>query len=144
MRNDNDSYIRWQNIRISQLGFINNLIIGLSIALLGFIIDFIQTDNLILNNFQKLMFWIGSLLILSSIGIGIFVVINRLEDFKLTAQIARKRENKKNTEDENERTISKLLGKRTWKYFTWQIATFLIGFIAFLVLVFIELQNIII
>jgi hypothetical protein len=36
---DNDNFTRWQNIRIMQLGFANNLIILLAVGLLGFSIN---------------------------------------------------------------------------------------------------------
>lgn len=69
---NNKSYLKWQGIRISQLGFANNLIIVLAIALLGFIIDFIQTENLTLSSVQKFLFWIGCSLVLISISNNIF------------------------------------------------------------------------
>jgi hypothetical protein len=87
----NESYIRWQNIRITQLGFANNLIITLTVASLGYLMNFINSHN-ILNFFQKLLFWISSTLLIFSCFVGLLVIINRLEDFKITAQIAKKRE----------------------------------------------------
>tara|TARA_R110000850_G_scaffold18994_1_gene58191 strand:- start:374 stop:805 length:432 start_codon:yes stop_codon:yes gene_type:complete len=138
-----ESFIRWQNIRISQLGFANNLVIGITIALLGFTIDFIQGDNISLNYFQKLLFWIGCFTTLASIGIGLSVVLNRLDDFKLTAQIARKRNTVKLEGIENERAKAKLLGRKTWNLFIWQVSTFIVGFLLLLILVLIELRSII-
>jgi len=35
----NESYIRWQNIRITQLGFANNIIIGLSVGSLAYLMN---------------------------------------------------------------------------------------------------------
>ena len=139
----NTSYLKWQNIRISQLGFANNLIIALAVALLGYIIDFIQTENLTLNCFQKFLFWIGSSLIIVSIGLGIFVVLNRLEDFKITARIARKRGNKERDGIENDRIISKGLGKKTWNGFIWQVSTFIVSFLILLTMILISLKGII-
>ena len=137
------SYLKWQDIRITQLGYANNLIIALAIALLGFTIKFIQTEDLILSNFQKVLFWIICALIIISIGLGIFVVLNSLEDFKLTAQIARKRETNERDGIENDRLDSKKLGKKTWNCFIWQIVTFLVSFLCLLILVLISLKEII-
>ena len=140
---DNKSYLKWQDIRISQLGFANNLIIALAIALLGYIIDFIQTDNLILTCFQKILFWLGCSLILISIGLGIFVVINRLEDFKLTAKIARKRETGERDGIESDRLKSKRLGEKTWNGFIWQIVTFIVSFLVLITMLLISLKDIV-
>ncbi|ARV13960.1 hypothetical protein [Polaribacter sp. SA4-12] len=140
---ENKSFLKWQNIRISQLGFANNLIIALAIGLLGYIIDFIQTDNLTLTSVQKFLFWIGCSLIIISIGLGIFVVLNRLEDFKLTARIARKRETEELNEIESDRIKSKKLGKITWNGFIWQIVTFIVSFSLLIAMVLISLKDII-
>ncbi|WP_422353887.1 hypothetical protein [Roseivirga pacifica] len=140
---NNESYIRWQNIRITQLGFANNLILGISIALIGFMLDFLQTDDLVLNSCQKFLFWVGGSLTLVSIGFGLYVVFNKLDDFRLTAQIARKRETGKTDGIEDDRTESKVLGTKTWNCFIWQVSTLIVGFLLNLVLVLIEIKDII-
>jgi hypothetical protein len=137
---DNDSYVRWQNIRITQLGFANNLIILLAVALLGFGISFLK-DTTTLNSYQKFFFWCGSTLVLISIGFGIAVIINRLDDFKKTAQISRKLETGNRTGIESERQETKELGERTWNYFITQVSTFVIGFLCLLFLVLIEYSD---
>lgn len=102
MEGPNENYIRWQNYRITQLGFTINLLIILAVGLIAFTIKYLQSD-LILNGFQKILFWFGSFLTLSSIGIGLFVVVNRLEDFRITAQIALKRGRNEETKNESEK-----------------------------------------
>ncbi len=140
---DKESYIRWQNIRITQFGFANNLIIGLSIAQVGYIVNFIQSDNLVLNCFQKILFWFGGGLSLVSIALGIFVVFNRLEDFRLTAKIAKNRESDIIESLETDRKKSMKLGKKSWNTFIWQTSTFIIGFLLLLIIILIELKSII-
>ncbi len=140
----NKSYLKWQDIRIKQLGYANNLIIALAVAVLGFAINFIQTEDLILSSFQKKLFWVASSLIIISIGLGIFVILNRLEDFKLTAKIARKREKNERDGIEDDRLKSERMGKKTWNSFIWQIVTFLVSFLCLLILVLISLKEIII
>lgn len=128
---DNKSFIKWQDIRIKQLGFANNLIIGLALGVMGFAIKFIQAENFEANSIQKMLIWIGGIAILISILLGLILIINRLEDFKLTAQIARKRESNNRQGIENDREKSKKLGKKTWNYFVWQVSTFFVGFLIF-------------
>lgn len=135
----NDKYIRWQAIRIKQLGFINNLVLGLSVGLLAYNFKFILPDEVRLNSIQKILFWISSFLTVISVFIALILSINRLEDFRLTAQIARKEEKKKTDNIEIERAQSNKLGKKTWCLFTWQIATFLIGFLTSAIYIIIEL-----
>lgn len=141
---NNDSFVRWQNIRIAQLGFANNLLIALAVALVGFTLEFIQADELILNCIQKILFWIGIVLCVISMALGVFVVINRLEDFKLTAQIARKRETENTSGINEDRAVTDKLGKKTWNCFIWQVVTFSIGFLLLLIMILIELIDIIV
>ena len=134
-----NKYIRWQAIRINQLGFINNLILGLSLGLIAFNFNFILPDDIVLNCFQKFLFWISAILTVISVFISLILAINRLEDFRLTAQIARKEEKKLTENIEIDRAKSDKLGKRTWCLFIWQIATFLIGFLTSAIYIIIEL-----
>lgn len=134
-----DKYIRWQAIRINQLGFINNLAIGLSLGLLAYNFNFILPDDIELNCLQKVLFWISTVLTVVSVFIGLILSINRLEDFRLTAQIARREEKKETENIEIDRAKSEKLGKKTWCLFTWQIVTFLIGFLTSAIYIVIEL-----
>ncbi len=137
---ENGSYTRWQNIRITQLGFANNLLILLSVALLGFYSKFL-IDCYNLNPYQKFFICIFFFLIIVSTGLGIFVMLNRLEDFKLTAQIVRKRETNKRNGIESDRGKAKILGERTYCYFIWQAVTFLGAFITGLIVLVIEFND---
>lgn len=137
---ENESYVRWQNIRITQLGFANNLLILLSVALLGFYFKFLS-DCDILNNYQKFFICACFLLIIVSTGLGILVMLNRLEDFKLTARIARKRETNQRKGIENDREEAQILGDRTYNYFIWQAVTFFCAFITGLIVIAIEFND---
>lgn len=141
---EGNSYIRWQNIRIAQLGFANHLFIVLAVALLGFILEFIQQKDLVLSTSQKFLFWLGCLFILSSISLGLLVILIRLQDFKLTAQIARKREKQQKENIAIDREKAKQLGKRSWLYFRSQIFTFFISFLNLLIFVLTVLKDTII
>jgi hypothetical protein len=130
----NESYIRWQNIRITQLGFANNFIIALTVSSLGYLMNFIDKSNLF-NVCQKLLFWFGCPLLLISCLLGLILIINRLEDFKITAQIARKRELGENMDIEILRNQTKEIGKKTWNLFIWQVCTFFIGFVCLIIII---------
>ena len=132
------TYGKWENHRIAQLSFINNLIIGLSVALIGYVFEFIQPSTIVFNCIQKFFFWIGTLLSILSIAIGLFVAINRLEDFRLTAKIARDREKNNRENIQSDRGNAKIIGKKTWNGFIWQIVTFGISFLCFSITILIE------
>lgn len=86
------SFVRWQAIAIAQMGYAVNLILTFATAALGFALATIK------NLSQKSPCWGGCFLVLAgislmiSITIGICCVLNRLRDFRESAQIARKRE----------------------------------------------------
>lgn len=130
----NESYIRWQNIRITQLGFANNLIIALTVSSLGYLMNFIDKSNLF-NGWQKLLIWFGCPILLISCLLGLILIMNRLEDFKITAQIARKRELGQNMDIEILRNQTKEIGKKTWNLFIWQVCTFFIGFVCLIIII---------
>ncbi len=130
----NASYTRWQNIRITQLGFANNLIIGLSVGSLGYLMNFINNTNSF-NTFQKILIWIDCPLLLISCLVGLLLIINRLEDFKITAQIVRKREFEENMNIEILRSLTKELGEKTWNLFIWQVSTFFAGFVSLIIII---------
>ena len=132
------TYGKWENHRIAQLSFINNLVIGLSVAIIGYVFDFIKPSNIIFNSTQKFLFWVGVLLILISVLVGIFVTINRLNDFRLTAKIARNRANDNRETINSDRNKVKIIGKQTWNGFVWQIVTFGVSFLCFSIVILIE------
>lgn len=125
----NESFIRWQNITIQQLGSVSNLILVLSTGLLAF-----QTPLLLqnkLNHCFSFTLSISSLFILLlSVIIAVFCALNRLKDFRLTAQIARKRETNEDENLDEMRNQSTSLGACTWVLFNIQIWSFTAGAIS--------------
>jgi hypothetical protein len=69
---------------------------------------------------------------------GLKLVINRLDDFKITAKIARKRETNKREGIEEDRKKVKEIGEKTWNLLIWQISTFFASLICTLVIILIE------
>ncbi|MDD2721126.1 MAG: hypothetical protein PHH47_07460 [Gallionella sp.] len=130
------SFVRWQGITIGQLSYAINLILGFSVAALGFQLSLLQSSNFVPSSWGKCVFSISLISLFSSTAFGISVVINRLRDFRLTMRVARKRESlieeKKSEEEINfellpNRTKSRKLGNTTWVLFWWQLGTFGIG-----------------
>lgn len=122
------SFIRWQSTTISQLTYAVNLILGLSVGALGFQVTLLLNEKFTPISWQKCVFSISTFLLILSVAIGIWCVINRLRDFRATEKAARMRKNEKpNEEIQPYRDLYKKLGKRTWILFWWQVGTFGIG-----------------
>ncbi len=123
-----DSFIRWQATTITQLTYSVNLILGLAVGGLGFQVALLLNEKFNPISWQKLAFSISLILLVLSITLGIWCVINRLRDFRTTAKAARMREKGSPNEDiQSHRDLYKKLGKRTWVLFWWQIGTFGVG-----------------
>ncbi|GAA0527012.1 hypothetical protein FHS83_002129 [Rhizomicrobium palustre] len=130
------SFIRWQSITIGQLAYASNLMLTLAVATLGYEASILLSDRFSgLPCTAKSTFLVGiaalfllvisSLGLLVSIGVALFLVINRLRDFRETKTAARMREqNKPDEAIEPHRVIYRKLGRRSWVLFWNQIALF--------------------
>lgn len=125
-----DGFIRWQKVTIDQLTYAVNLIFGSTVAALGFQMTLLLNKEFTPMAWQKCVFSSSLVLLCLSACLGIFVVINRLRDFRLTAKISRSREQEvDSTEISKMRDASKKLGDRTWLGFIWQLMTFGAGIV---------------
>jgi uncharacterized membrane protein YhaH (DUF805 family) len=120
-----DSFIRWQDITRSQFSAVCNLILALSTGLLAF------NSTLLLDHKMSLGcafgFAITSIFFLAaSVVFALWCSVNRLRDFRLTTQIARRRE-KDETDLQVLRDEAKSLGNFTWGLFWFQVALFGLG-----------------
>ena len=92
MTNDkSDSFVRWQSVTREQLGAITNLVLGLATGMIAFESTLLLESKLV----ERCAFSFGIVslaLLVLSVGIALWCAINRLRDFRLTAQIARRRE----------------------------------------------------
>jgi hypothetical protein len=122
------SFIRWQSTTIAQLTYAINLVLAFSVATLGFQVSLLLADNFTPVAWQKCVFFLSTVLLLASTGLGICCVINRLRDFRATMRAARLREDgKSEAEVQPYRSLYERLGQRTWCLFWWQIGTFGVG-----------------
>lgn len=127
-KKDRESYIRWQGRTIEQFGYALNLILGLSVAALGYELSFLLDEEFKRVGWQNCLFVISLLFFLLSVAVGLWCVVNRLKDFRATAETAYNREDgASDLKLLPLRTLTCTLGKRTWLLFRWQIATFGIG-----------------
>lgn len=130
-----ESSIRWQGRTIEQFGYALNLILGLSVAVLGFESSLLLDETL--NKWagwQNCMLILSLLLMLLSVALGLACVINRLRDFRATTEIARNREDgASELELQPLRIFTRTLGERTWLLFRGQITTFSLGILLLVV-----------
>ena len=136
----NERLIRWQQVSINQFSYSVNLILSFAVASLGFCIHFLITGSFKFSCYGKCFFLFGTLLLLSSIGFGIWCVIARLQDFKKTKDkinLKKKRARMKEEKKENEPIYKALdndilsienetdkLGKVSWRLFMLQLFSF--------------------
>src|ERR1039457_4134144 len=125
----NDSFRRWQDHTIEQLGTTSNLIIGLAGGLLALSITILREDKPQISSCDAILLYVYSSALVLSVVAGLLVAVNRLEDFRLTAQIARNRETHKYTPEQIEemRADSRTYGKWTWRLFIAQLILFALG-----------------
>jgi len=122
------SYIRWQVIRLTQLGYALNLVLSFTIAILGFQMHLLLDQHDFLGCWEKILFVLSQGLLLVSGIFGILCVLNRLADFRTTGDAAKAREHgDPNHELDELRARYTKLGKRTWLFFGWQVACFSLG-----------------
>lgn len=129
----NESFIRWQAITISQLSYVINLIIVISVSALGFCISLLLNTEFSPTDWGKFFFTFSLFMYLLSTGLGILCNIIRLKDYRKTKNIVWKRE-KGISEDELrcEREEVKKLGNKTWLIFWWQVGLFCVATIMIL------------
>ena len=138
-----ERYIRWQGIRIEQVGFVNNLIIGLASGILLWEGNFLLTADPHKPSYY--LFIASAFLLFISVALGCLVAWNRLMDFRLTAKVLRSLledppsiQNKKAEANRNEiREEAKRLGETTWQFLPLQMGTFLLSlFVALMAVIF--------
>jgi len=122
-----EHFVRWQSITIVQLTYAVNLVLGLSFAILAFLVNTLLNEKINPASCgQKFIFLLSLLALVTSAGVGIWCVINRLRDFRATKNVVRM-QIESDKEIESCRALTKKLGKKTWLLFWWQIGTFSAG-----------------
>ena len=118
---DNERFVRWQGLTISQLTQAVSVVLGFAVATLGFDVTLLMNEKFTPVSWQKCLFAVALITLLLSVAFGVGCVVNRLRDFRETMKAARGRDS---TEANDARALATRLGQRTWALFWWQIGTF--------------------
>jgi len=119
----NERFARWQKITIDHLGFCNNLILALAIAALSYSLSLAQNTTFIAARAARC--YLGTMLFIALVALALSIVsglscmLNRLHDFRGTAQRA------KDSPDAPSKEELDQMGKLTWGLFYGQAWTFL-------------------
>ena len=124
MQDIDERIIRWEKIRIEQFGYVNNLLFGTTIVVVGFLMN--SMKGLVSNtpnNIQN-----GIFLMFLSVSFGCVCAVSRLLDFRNTVKSARaeKEGNEKDRQDSKEK--ANRYGKYSWCLLYAQILFFILGF----------------
>lgn len=123
--NNNDSFIRWQQISREHLSSVTNLIMALATGLLAFQSSVLLDYKFTLSLSHNLA--ISSLIFLAiCVSLSLWCSVNRLRDFRLTTKIAIERD-KQHFSIAEFRKKTSLLGALTWKLFWLQLVFFGLG-----------------
>jgi hypothetical protein len=148
-KNHKESFVRWQGITISQLGYVVNLILGFATASLAFSVSILRDQSFPLQGWGRCFFRVSFIALVLSILSGMVCIWNRLRDFRLTTRIARDREQSRRDKKSEEQIDSdlrtrretvKTLGKLTWWLLYTQLVAFGLG-LTFLVAVFLRVYH---
>ena len=132
--NKKERFVRWQGKSLDYLSYVINLILGLSIAGIGFEAKMLSEDSFRPAGFAKTAFVLSIASTLLASAVGFACIINRLKDFRDTAAIARKKSKDEYDGELYElRDLVGILGKRTRRYFNWQAALFCIGVVLLII-----------
>lgn len=127
----NDRFVRWQTVLREHLTNMNNLILTISISVVGFLMYLIKDENFILDCLEKLFYLIGLILIFISIILGLFAGLCRLIDFRATIKkIKVEVTNVSFSEIDELKKVMELYGRVTWILFYAQIGFFTFGIIS--------------
>ena len=116
---ENPRFVRWQGRTITQLGFVNNTVLALTTASLGFAAS---SD---VDGVPQCLLWLGMVLLGASVVFALRCAWNRLCDFRETARLARGR--MRIAEETELRRKTRERGDCTWRLLKGQLLTFGIG-----------------
>ena len=136
MAHSEGSFIRWQAITLTQLGQTTNLFLAFGGATLGFVLSTAKDPQSLAGCWRKGFLSAAALFLLLSLIFGGLCAINRLCDFRKTAQIAKHRERWERQAFATTWIADHLkarrlkvnkLGRRTWCFFCLQTIMLVVG-----------------
>ena len=127
---ENDRFQRWQKIAIDQLGYTVNLVLAITIALIGYCFSLLRDKDFTPGSSAKCAMLLSLVALSFSGGCGLVCTLNRLRDFRGTARRAG------NHPSAPEKEKLDGLGVITWGIFYAQLAMFAVGVVALAVVLF--------
>ena len=129
MAEQSEPFVQWQSITREQFTVATSLILGLAVGALGYqatiLLDGSTTEVTRLQFGSALCFAI-------SVTFGIFVVINRLRDFRWTTRMVKLHENGEGRDEVNSLKVwTNTAGVWSWRLFWAQVWTFFAGITLF-------------
>ena len=115
----NPRFVRWQGHTVAQLGFVNNTVLALTTASLGFAVSREASG------WTQLSLWVGVAFLLMSVLFALCCARNRLHDFRESAQLARSKMSL--AERRERRRKNRKRGECTWVLLNCQLVTFALG-----------------
>lgn len=127
-----ESFRNWQAKSIEQKQSASALMLGLSAGALAFTASLLAAGKGFIGCYESVLFHLHGAAQVISIGTGVLFSLNRVRDFDLTAQVARKREYEKKDKSlpELRKTVRKW-GRITRRLYFIQGVSFVIGAILF-------------
>jgi hypothetical protein len=119
------SFVRWQAVTRDYFSSVSNLVLGLATGMIAFLVSGLAASQ----PESKCLLVLGAIslvLLTASVALAIWCAINRLRDFRATAQIARQRWKGEQALSEA-RQESKIIGQFSWRLFWWQLVLFGFG-----------------
>lgn len=129
-------FIRWQDKTIAQMGFLNNLLIGITTGELYLGLNMIIDKKARLSGINQVLLSISILATILSLVVGCCLAYNRLHSFRITMHLARDRGNVEEPITEKLRRSDKTSDKITWILIRLQMGFFLTGTILTGILIF--------
>lgn len=118
-----DKFQRWQKITIEHLGYTINLFLTFGIAALGYCFALLKDKDFLPGTSARCVMVFALMTLALSLISGVFCTLNRLADFRGTAQ--RSRKNPGAPSQEEQRTV----GVTTWCLLYIQVITVTLGLI---------------
>lgn len=121
---ENERFVRWRKIAIDQLSYALNLVFTLTIATLGYCFVLLKDQEFFPGSTARCTMLLSLSTLAFSTVCGFACILNRLRDFRGTAQRAR------NSPDAPAQDELRGLGTTTWGLFYAQVFSFALGVVA--------------
>ena len=112
-------FVRWQGHTVAQLGSVNNTVLTLTTASLGFAVSRESST------WTQWALWVGTAFLLISVVFALCCAVNRLSEFRESARLARRKMNL--AERRERRRKNRRRGTWTWILLHLQLWCFAIG-----------------